>query len=342
MPLKITNIFGDFVIKKFSSSVSLHFVFDFFPKSLNIFLQQTKNDLTLIHDSKEKVDSSFPTPVAFENDWSCFRVEGPLAFNLIGILGGITHTLISSEISAFIVSTYDTDYFLVKNINREKAVNALRNADYEIVVENENKRTKSPETPNNDNKFASHIQDLKISNVKGGFTVLKFDPALFIQPFISKYFANVEMMFLAKTKDEISLVCHTADISFLNRTSSPSSSVSGSSPAPLPAAQEDGWSCFSVISTTCSFTSTSTTSSTSSSSSSPISSYSSSDTSNHTPFDLVVPGVFAGISHVLAAHRISIFGLSTYMTECFMVKSVDQALAAKVLADAGYEVFADL
>lgn len=47
-------------------------------------------------------------------DWRCFKVVGPLDFGLIGILANLAGVLAAKEISVFVVSTFDTDYLLVK------------------------------------------------------------------------------------------------------------------------------------------------------------------------------------------------------------------------------------
>ena len=48
--------------------------------------------------------------------WRALAVEGPLAFSQTGILVSIIEPLASAEISIFTISTYDTDYILVKNV----------------------------------------------------------------------------------------------------------------------------------------------------------------------------------------------------------------------------------
>ena len=54
--------------------------------------------------------------------WACFRVEGPLDFSLVGILARISQCLAEAKLSIFVISSYLTDYILV----REKDANAAR------------------------------------------------------------------------------------------------------------------------------------------------------------------------------------------------------------------------
>ena len=70
--------------------------------------------------------------VAREDGWSAFRIEGVLDFSLIGILSKITGVLADKGIGIFAVSTYNTDYVLVKKENFERAMEALREAGSEI------------------------------------------------------------------------------------------------------------------------------------------------------------------------------------------------------------------
>ena len=68
-----------------------------------------------------------------EDGWRGFRIEGTLDFSLIGILSPIAAILAENKIGIFAVSTYNTDYVLVKEENFDKAMNALGAAGYEIT-----------------------------------------------------------------------------------------------------------------------------------------------------------------------------------------------------------------
>ncbi|HAM16160.1 MAG TPA: ACT domain-containing protein [Eggerthellaceae bacterium] len=64
--------------------------------------------------------------VAREDGWRVFRVCGPLDFGLVGILAKISTALAEAEIPLFAISTYDTDYILVKGEMLERAIAELR------------------------------------------------------------------------------------------------------------------------------------------------------------------------------------------------------------------------
>lgn len=67
-----------------------------------------------------------------EDGWRAFRIHGVLDFSLIGILSEISGILAENKIGIFAVSTYNTDYILVKEENYEKALNVLEEAGYKI------------------------------------------------------------------------------------------------------------------------------------------------------------------------------------------------------------------
>ena len=60
-----------------------------------------------------------------EDGWKAFRIEGILDFSLIGILSQISALLAENEIGIFAISTYNTDYILVKEKNYLKAKELL-------------------------------------------------------------------------------------------------------------------------------------------------------------------------------------------------------------------------
>lgn len=68
-----------------------------------------------------------------EDGWKAFKIEGVLDFSLIGILSKISTVLAENKIGIFAVSTYNTDYILVKAENFTKAEKALLNAGYKVV-----------------------------------------------------------------------------------------------------------------------------------------------------------------------------------------------------------------
>ena len=68
-----------------------------------------------------------------DDGWRAFRIQGTLDFSLIGILSKISTILAENKIGIFAVSTFNTDYILVKENNFDSALNALKEHGYEIT-----------------------------------------------------------------------------------------------------------------------------------------------------------------------------------------------------------------
>ena len=77
-------------------------------------------------------DAQVPGGIKREGAWRILKVEGPLDFSLSGVLASLTAPLAREGISVFALSTYDTDYLLVKKEQVEKALQALREEGYEV------------------------------------------------------------------------------------------------------------------------------------------------------------------------------------------------------------------
>ena len=79
-------------------------------------------------------ESIVPAGVQRETGWRAFKVAGPLDFTLTGILASLAVPLATAGVSIFAISTYDTDYVLVKEDNVEKAVRALQEAGHRVEL----------------------------------------------------------------------------------------------------------------------------------------------------------------------------------------------------------------
>ena len=88
------------------------------------FLGKTDEELSLVCRAEDVPSGT----LACDAGWKGFRIQGVLDFSLIGILSKLTAVLAQNNIGVFAVSTYNTDYILVKSENCEKAENALVNA----------------------------------------------------------------------------------------------------------------------------------------------------------------------------------------------------------------------
>ncbi len=68
-----------------------------------------------------------------DDGWRGFRIQGVLDFSLIGILSKLSGILADNHIGVFAVSTYNTDYILVKEENLERALEVLASKGYTLV-----------------------------------------------------------------------------------------------------------------------------------------------------------------------------------------------------------------
>jgi hypothetical protein len=73
-----------------------------------------------------------PGDVRADRAWSCFKFQGPFAFDETGIAAAVLQPLAADGIGIFLVSTFDTDYLLVQVADRERVIAALRAAGHRI------------------------------------------------------------------------------------------------------------------------------------------------------------------------------------------------------------------
>jgi hypothetical protein len=79
------------------------------------------------------VADDVPDGVRAERGYRLLAVRGPLDFGLVGVVAALSAVLASAAISIFVVSTYDTDFVLVRGADLDRAGGALRAAGHEVV-----------------------------------------------------------------------------------------------------------------------------------------------------------------------------------------------------------------
>lgn len=120
MEIKVLNY--DFTVCKVEDYSEVDLDRDF------CFIGKTDDEKSLVCITKDTPSNT----IVREDDWKAFRIEGILDFALIGILSKISTLLAENGISIFALSTYNTDYVLVKKENFSKAIGVLENAGYTI------------------------------------------------------------------------------------------------------------------------------------------------------------------------------------------------------------------
>jgi hypothetical protein len=78
--------------------------------------------------------SNVPPGTQSEPGWRCFQVPGPLDFALTGILARLTAPLAAVGVPAFAVSTFDTDYLLIRHTDVNRALAAWGAADIDVAA----------------------------------------------------------------------------------------------------------------------------------------------------------------------------------------------------------------
>ena len=73
-----------------------------------------------------------PSGAVIEPGWRCLEVVGPLDFGMVGVMAGIRDWLARAAVSVFVVSTYDTDYILVRGQHLDDAVSSLARDGYQV------------------------------------------------------------------------------------------------------------------------------------------------------------------------------------------------------------------
>ena len=93
------------------------------------FIGKTDEELSLVCKTE---DTPLKT-IERDDGWRGFRIQGVLDFSLIGILSKLSGILAEHKIGIFAVSTYNTDYILVKEENFERALGVLATEGYTIA-----------------------------------------------------------------------------------------------------------------------------------------------------------------------------------------------------------------
>ena len=123
------------VLKKLPYKLTVCKVADIKEIDLNTefyFIGRTDEEISLVCKTED-------TPAATterDDGWRGFRIEGVLDFSLIGILSKLSGILAENSIGIFAVSTFNTDYILVKGGNFERAMTVLADAGYTVKEDN--------------------------------------------------------------------------------------------------------------------------------------------------------------------------------------------------------------
>ena len=93
------------------------------------FIGKTDEELSLVC----KTEDTPRNTIERDDGWRSFRIQGVLDFSLIGILSRLSSVLAEHKIGIFAVSTFNTDYILLKEENFERALEVLATEGYTVV-----------------------------------------------------------------------------------------------------------------------------------------------------------------------------------------------------------------
>jgi hypothetical protein len=91
-------------------------------------IMKTFDELSIVCE-----ESRAPEIGMIERGWRIFKLEGPFPFEMTGVLASVVNPLAQAGVSIFALSTYDTDYVLVKEAQLEAAITAIKAAGHSVT-----------------------------------------------------------------------------------------------------------------------------------------------------------------------------------------------------------------
>lgn len=120
--MKLKKLSYELTVCKVKSTADLDLEREFY------FIGKTDEEISLVCKSEDTSEET----IERDDGWKGFYIQGVLDFSLIGILSKISGILAQNKIGIFAVSTFNTDYILVKSENFERALKILAEERYEI------------------------------------------------------------------------------------------------------------------------------------------------------------------------------------------------------------------
>jgi len=127
MPLTLSLMSAEYAICRLPASADVP-VWAMQGKFFSI--TRTEDELSIVCE-QSSVRESEPQ-IKVERGWRCLKLHGPIPFETTGVIASLTKPLADEGVSVFVLSTFDTDYLLVKSVSIEQVMQILRTADHEI------------------------------------------------------------------------------------------------------------------------------------------------------------------------------------------------------------------
>jgi len=127
--LKFRQIAGQFAVYRLPANASVP---SWATAGNFVSVTRTADELSIVCPLQD-----VPAEHKHEDPWICFKLEGPFDFLQVGILASFIDPLAASGVPIFALSTYDTDYVLVREDFAGAALGALQEAGHILTSEAE-------------------------------------------------------------------------------------------------------------------------------------------------------------------------------------------------------------
>ena len=97
---------------------------------------RTRDELSMVcsEERMERMPANVSPEMSAERGWVSLMLEGPFPFSVTGVLASFVRPLADAQIPIFAISTFDTDYVLIKIESLDKVRTALRAAGHEELA----------------------------------------------------------------------------------------------------------------------------------------------------------------------------------------------------------------
>jgi hypothetical protein len=127
--LKFSVVHGTYAVCRMPASTAL----PAWAAKAFVSITRTGDELSIVCEERRVPEDVFGIEFQLDRGWALLKFHGPFPLNAIGVLASIAKPLAEAAISLFAVSTFDTDYILVKRTHAKQAIAALTLAGHKLV-----------------------------------------------------------------------------------------------------------------------------------------------------------------------------------------------------------------